>query len=841
MNLSVPSVIALLILIYIPNSTVSQNCGVPRFVNVKQSDRLTETLDTGQILTTIPAINVEKIRNVTRNPNDFALVSIDVETKSLVLTVNKPFWSQSNPTKSYIDSERVKEIEISVELECIDGQTKEIVFRVPIIDENTELPRFEKQEYNLTTEPCITDRCVLAFEQEVVIIDEDRDEENAVLKISTDSDEIEVLTNLVAVEPWYITESDGRTTKGFQFKAKMAYTPRNNSHQKYISFTMLAENAKEPMNELSHIAKSNITITFEESLDRLLPPVLSSPFYYAEVLYFGETVKIRPQEILATVPWDDDHETNHISYKFSGFPSVFDMNSKTGKIKFASDIEETTLDDLRNTGEVTFYITAERTKRVGDGGSINFTSTSSRAAFVVFFSNLIGDPINSTTEYPTCSPECYSTPFPGTCPTPICPDPEPCPITTTQLPTTYEPDPTSTMYSTYPSEATNTMPSESPLPTSAPTEPPSTENPTTEPPSTEAPTTEPPSTEAPTTEPPSTEAPTAEPPSTGAPTTERSSTMELTTSSPETSFPSTFEPSTTDADVTETSANPSTLDPTTEHYESTTPPQLSTTNATQSPTEQSEATTAFTTVSSSYSTFTTPSSPPTTITYPSTTSPPTSGNCTCNCDIFLCNDPATKPSKNSTYYSEYPDPHNCTQYHRCSNGSDYSTSHRCPPGKVYCPINTACETVEDCLELYRLSGKIWRGGYGGGYTSSEESEENPCEECECGRIPPGHRGNTCEDSNYSGDGEQSLEDPKYCDIFHKCQSDGYSGFHDYRMMCQPGLIFCKALNMCTYHDHEGCQCPSHKTFKQCDVCKMGLWENFDIFTKQFRNGSYEIM
>ncbi|ODM97663.1 hypothetical protein Ocin01_09016 [Orchesella cincta] len=734
-------------------------------------------MDTGQILTTVPATNVEKVRNFTKNPADFA--DLRLELQILILEVKTPFWSRLNPTsKSYIDEEMVKEVEISALLECSDGQTKEITFRVPIVDENTELPRFEQLEYHLTAEPCVLGRCVLAFETEIFIIDEDRDEENAAVEISTDCNEIEVLTNLITIEPWYAngrdSDGDGRLHKGFQTKVKLAFAPRNLSLEKSISFTIMAKNTKEEVkHEVIYTAKSNITITFEEFPGRILPPIFTSSFYYAQVEYFGEMVKVRPKEILAVIPWDNDSETNNIRYKFSGFPSVFLMDTDTGKMKFKSDLEETTLDEIRNS-EITFSVTAERIKKVDEGESIRLNTASSSASIVIFFSNLNEDPTNSTTEYP-CSPECYTTPtpFPGTCPITTCPSPEPCPGTTTILPTTYEPDPT-----TYPPEITTT---------------------TTVQPSTEE---------------------TEKPPES------TSSTVEPTTTTPAQTTPSS-EPSTTL--VTETSKYTSTIEPTTNpHESSTTPPQLSTTE------EVTDSTTGFTTEPTSQSTTTRSTTIST-----STTSPPTvtpqPGNCTCNCNRFSCQEPETIPSKNSTEYYEYPDPYNCTIYHRCSNETGSSSFFTCPTGKVYCPTNAACETVNDCLQLYADRGWWWKSGYGGGYVSSEESDEDSCEECECGRTPPGQRGNLCEESNFNGTTEEALEDPVYCDIFHKCVADG-SGYHDYRMKCQVGLTFCKATNSCTWPNRAGCPCPSFKRFKQCDVCKMGGLEHFDIFKLRFTKG-----
>jgi len=354
----------------------------------------------------IPAYNVQNA-SIKENPADFAKVKLDLENQSLILEVNEPLWSKNNPDppKSYIDVKRVREIEIVVEMTCKDGQSKEVIFRVPIIDENTQQPRFEKSEYDLKTEPCISERCVFAFDSEILLIDEDRDEENAQVMISTDSDLIELLTNVITVEKWYEHNSDLSTYAGYKMKMKLAFTPKslkNMSLEKSISFNIMAENLRSNANGTARVATSKIIVTFEEWPDRLLPPIFSSPFYYAQVEYFGQILDVQPP-ILATVPWDDG--TNSISYKFLGQPDVFYMNPDSGQITLKNEFDESALEAIKK-GKVNFTIRAERRKKIegGEGDSLYCTS-SSTALFVVIFSNL--------TEPPICLPECNSTPWPG--------------------------------------------------------------------------------------------------------------------------------------------------------------------------------------------------------------------------------------------------------------------------------------------------------------------------------------------------------------------------------------------------------------------------------------------
>ncbi len=110
-----------------------------------------------------------------------------------------------------------------------------------------------------------------------------------------------------------------------------------------------------------------------------------------------------------------------------------------------------------------------------------------------------------------------------------------------------------------------------------------------------------------------------------------------------------------------------------------------------------------------------------------------------------------------------------------------------------------------------------------------------CQNCQCrGEIHPGQPGNLCNSENHN----QSIPDPKFCDVFHKCQewdTGNQIKYIDYPMRCPPGLKFCASKDACSHHDDAECKeaCDKSMMFQQCDVCKMGKWDGFDIFNKKF--------
>ncbi len=133
-------------------------------------------------------------------------------------------------------------------------------------------------------------------------------------------------------------------------------------------------------------------------------------------------------------------------------------------------------------------------------------------------------------------------------------------------------------------------------------------------------------------------------------------------------------------------------------------------------TEFPEYSTEFSDYTEEYDSTTT--DPPTTTLSPLPTIPP--DQCQCDCTEFLCSDPLTEPSLNSTNYIFYPDPYSCTKYHKCPISNEEPVDDKvkftfeCPPETVFCPKMTACTTVQMCIERTEESWSVIRGGYGGG-------------------------------------------------------------------------------------------------------------------------------
>lgn len=60
-------------------------------------------------------------------------------------------------------------------------------------------------------------------------------------------------------------------------------------------------------------------------------------------------------------------------------------------------------------------------------------------------------------------------------------------------------------------------------------------------------------------------------------------------------------------------------------------------------------------------------------------------------------------------------------------------------------------------------------------------------------------------------------------------------FYDFPKLCPVGQIFCPKVGVCGNHEHVDCDCPAGKSLKQCNVCIMGQWRNFNLFSKKFEN------
>lgn len=299
------------------------------------------------------------------NPGNFAEVKYAPDTEStcgeLSLIVGNPLWKPS-AKMSFIDEHRLNEINVTLELKCSDGQTKDIQVIIPIRDENTAMPlfSFSKNEYKFTTEPCLLERCALIFDTDIFVTDQDIDSHNAKINVWTNAPKmINILHGFSNLEDWIeVDNNGGLKRKGFRTRVKLEYLP--DVFKKNITFSIFANNTAKPIDSSKgiYIATTNVTINFAENPHRLLPPVFASPLYYAYVKNDGNQIYTRPANIYAKVPGDFDENT--IEYEIEGEPDLISIDGD-GKLSLIKDIGVMPL-LINSTRE--YKVTAMRTPEV---------------------------------------------------------------------------------------------------------------------------------------------------------------------------------------------------------------------------------------------------------------------------------------------------------------------------------------------------------------------------------------------------------------------------------------------------------------------------------------------
>lgn len=347
--------------------------------------------------------------SLSENPGNFAAVTFIPNTKSstaqICLKVETPLWKPSD-TLSFIDRTKLNEVNISVVLQCADGRDKEVQISIPITDENTAMPKFTSKNYTLETEPCVHERCVLPFATDIIVIDQDRDERNAKVNLWTSDSHLNFLHPYSIVEKLYTEDDDGVLRhEGFQTRVKLEYTPSYGTKSlKSINFTIYANNTKAPADGIVFLSSSVVTINFEENPHRLIPPVFTSPLYYAHVAYEGEQVYTKPRNIFAYVPGQDNSETN-IHYLLEGEPDIFHIDRR-GDLSFIKDIG---ILRGRSSGStrVDYNVTALRNRTTDEG----ITQVNTTVPLIVFFDEECTLP--PTPEPPECQCDSTSTPEPS--------------------------------------------------------------------------------------------------------------------------------------------------------------------------------------------------------------------------------------------------------------------------------------------------------------------------------------------------------------------------------------------------------------------------------------------